>query len=85
MGFLSCFLFTARTSFCKATIYILCKSRFLKSVITHNFFIVAKFEVVLDNAVFVFLDLISIKMALLNLLKVPCYDKLASRSDYSIF
>jgi hypothetical protein len=52
---------------------------------THNLFIITKLEVVLNNMVLVLLDIVFIKMTLLDLREVPCNDKLPSRRDNSIF
>ena len=50
-------------------------------MITHDFFVVPKLEVILYNMVFVFLDIVLIKETLLDLGKVPCDDELASRCN----
>jgi len=47
-------------------------------------FIVPELEIVLHDHVFVFLDLILVKVSLLNLREVPCDDILPRRCDNGI-
>jgi len=51
---------------------------------THNLFVIAELEVILYDMIFVLLDLILLKFALLNLRKVPSNNILPSRRNNCI-
>ena len=49
--------------------------------IPHNFFVVTKLEVVLDDMIFVLLDFVLVNFTLLDLGQIPGDDELSTRSD----
>ena len=56
----------------------------VKDRFTYDFFVVSKFEVILNHIVLVLLDVILVKLPLLDLLKVPGYHIISGRGDYRI-
>jgi hypothetical protein len=51
----------------------------------YNFFIISELEVVLNDVVLIFLNLVLIELASLHFLEVPSNDELAAGGNYGVF